>query len=411
MLRKYLINILKIRTFLFFNIIIFIAKIIYSFYTNFTINSFEDFSIAYNLAKYGIYSEFLEVGSTAYKLPIYPLFLSSIIYLFPKSYVEIIILFQHLFYFFIPVLIIKITKIFDAEKIGLITAYLFILSPAYFYYSNIIEVTNIFIPILLIWIYFYSKIYKKIYNSNYYFILFSLITAILFLTQVIIIPLALFLILFLIISKKIVIKNLFLIAILSSVFYSPWIIRNYFAFDRFIPTKTPVWQNIYLSYTPMVNLLDKVKVISSENEKKTFQMRKHISEFEMEKMYKRETLYALKGKEEIIPLKMAQNILLIWYVPSRYFYDNSFNILFGRKIFLIFFNILTIISLYQLFKRNKKLFFLSILVFINFTFPYTIGHAANTRFKLDFEWYQYFLVACLFYNIYEKRIETKKSET
>ena len=223
-------------------------------------------------------------------------------------------------------------------------------------------------------------------------------------------PLAVFLVLYLLVSKKIILKNWIFIFTLALIFYSPWVIRNYIVFDKFIPTKTPVWQNIYLSYTPMVNVLDKVKLVSSKNEIKTFQMRKHISEFEMEKIYKKETLKVLKGKQEIVLLKMIQNTVLLWYVPSRFFYDNSFKIVFGRKIFVILLNIFTISALFILFKNNKKLFYLSIIVFINFTFPYAIGHAANTRFKLDFEWYQYFLVAYLFYYFYKKLTKTKKSD-
>ena len=103
MQRKFLNNLVKVKTFLAFNLIIFIAKIFYSIHNNFSTNYFEDWSIANNLAKFGVYSEFMEVGSTAYKLPIYPLFLSSVIYFFPKNSTEIIIILQHVLFFFIPI--------------------------------------------------------------------------------------------------------------------------------------------------------------------------------------------------------------------------------------------------------------------------------------------------------------------
>lgn len=207
------------------------------------------------------------------------------------------------------------------------------------------------------------------------------------------VPLAVLLIVYLLISKKVNFKNWIYIVVFSSVSYSPWIVRNYIVFDKFIPTKTPVWQNIYFSYTSYVNILDEVKLISDENQEKTFRLRRHVSEFEMEKIYKKEALKALGGRKNIVFLKMTQNVLLLWYVPSRYYYDNSIKIVLGRKFIVCLFNFFTILSLLFLFKNNKKLFYLSILVFINFTVPYTIGHAANTRFKLDFEWYQYFLVS------------------
>lgn len=377
MLKKIINNLLQVKILLIFNIVIFIAKFIFSYKNKFSTNCFEDWSIASNIAKYGVYSEFIEVGSTAYKLPVYPLFLSAIIYLFPKNAFESIIIIQHIVYFFIPILFILIARLFNAEKIGILTGFIFLFSPAYFFYSNIIEVTNVFIPVLLIWIYFYLKIYLKNYKTNYIYILFSLITAILFLTQIVVVPISILLIIYLLISKKLNFKNWIYIVVFSSVFYSPWIIRNYIVFDRFIPTKTPVWQNIYLSYTSSVNILDDVKLISDKNSEEIFRLRRHVSEFEMEKIYKRETLKVLDGKQNIVFLKMAQNVMLLWYVPPRYFYDHSMKIVFGRKIFVLLLNFFTIISLFYLFKSNRKLFYLSILFFINFTLPYSVGHAQH----------------------------------
>lgn len=393
MLNKYINKLLDVKSFLAFNIFVFIAKVVFSFQNKFETNYFEDWSIANNLAKYGVYSEFIEVGSTAYKLPIYPLFLSVFVYLFPNQHLPIIIIAQHLIYFFIPILLICIAKLYNIQKVGILTAYFFVFSPAYFFYSNILEATNVFVLILLTWIYLYSKIYLKIYKTKHIFTLFSFVTAVLFLTQIVIVPLGVLLIFYLILSRKVSFRNWMYVLVLSCVLYSPWVIRNYMVFDRFVPTKTPVWQNIYFGFTPLVNVWDEVVLVSEKNEKSTFQMRKHISEFEMEKIYKRETLKAIQGKSKLVALKMVQNTLLLWYVPSRYYHDNSLKIVLGRKVFVCVLNILTVFSLLFLYRNHRKLFFLSLLVFINFTLPYLIGHAANTRFKLDFEWFQYFLVS------------------
>lgn len=161
MLKNSFNKLITFNIFMFFNVMVFLAKIIYNFYNDFSTDYFEDWSIASNLVKYGVYAEFIDVGSTAYKLPIYPLFLSLFIYLFPKNASDVIIVIQHFFYFIIPLIIIFISRILNKEKIGIITSYLFIFSPAYFFYSNVIEATNIFIPILLVWVFFYLKIYKQ----------------------------------------------------------------------------------------------------------------------------------------------------------------------------------------------------------------------------------------------------------
>lgn len=402
MLKNSFNKLITFNIFMFFNVMVFLAKIIYNFYNDFSTDYFEDWSIASNLVKYGVYAEFIDVGSTAYKLPIYPLFLSLFIYLFPKNASDVIIVIQHFFYFIIPLIIIFISRILNKEKIGIITSYLFIFSPAYFFYSNVIEATNIFIPILLVWVFFYLKIYKEFYTNNFHYIIFSLITALLFLTQVVIVPVAITLIIYLLISKKIIFKKFIFIVFFLSFFYSPWVIRNYIVFNKFIPTKTPVWQNIFLSFTESVNVIDEVKIIPRRLELQVLGKRAQLPELEMESIYKQKTLKAIEGKEEVFFLKAIQNIALLWYVPPRYFYDHSMKIVFGRKIFVLLLNFFTIISLFYLFKSNRKLFYLSILFFINFTLPYSVGHAANTRFKLDFEWYQYFLVSYLIY-YYSKR--------
>lgn len=193
-----------------------------------------------------------------------------------------------------------------------------------------------------------------------------------------------------------------------AVFYSPWVIRNLETFEKVILTKTPFWQNIYLGFTPEVNIWKDVVLISENHERFTFKLRYSIDEFKMEEIYKQETLRVINGDEGKLFKKGLQNAILLWYVPSRYIHDDSLAILFGRKIFVILLNILTILGLIFLHRKNKICFLAFIIIFVGFTVPYMIGHAANTRFKLDFEWLQYILIAILIGDFLQKRklIET-----
>ncbi|ODS89279.1 MAG: hypothetical protein ABS44_05250 [Chryseobacterium sp. SCN 40-13] len=106
----------------------------------------------------------------------------------------------------------------------------------------------------------------------------------------------------------------------------------------------------------------------------------------------------LNGKETAFFKKAIQNAFLLWYVPARY-YDDGFAALFGRKFMVLGMNIVTVFALFYFFRCHRRFFYFSILVFFNFTVPYMIGHAANTRFKLDFEWFQYAFISLF---IYEK---------
>lgn len=407
MLRLVLDKLLTIKVFVFFSILILLLKIAYSFYSGFSGLHFEDWSIAENIVNNAQYAEFIKIGPTAYKLPVYPLFLSFFMYVFPGFYSESIVICQHLIFFIIPFLIIKILKIFNKEKAGIIAAYIFIFSPAYFYYSNVYESTNLFIPIFLVWIYTFLKIFKGHYKALNHYIFFGLITAILLLTQVVVAPLVGVLIMSLIVLRKATFKSILVVACSFVVLYSPWVIRNYTTFDKVILTKTPVWQNIYLSYTPNANIWNKVNLIPAKNEVVTFKMRSHVDEFKMEEIYKKQVQDALKGKKEVIFLKGIQNAIIIWTVPSRYFYDNSLGILLGRKLFLLVINSLTLISLVYYFKRNKLLAFSFLLLFVAFTMPYVVGHAANMRFKLDFEYFQYMLIGLFLVDYCKERIKIK----
>ncbi len=393
-LRKF--NMLNQRVFLIFSIIILAAKIGYSIFKGFPGGTYEDWDIAQNLVKYGVYSEFIYIGPTAYKLPAYSLFLSFFIWLFGDFAKEVVVIIQHLILFFVPLQIIGVFRVFNKTPAGILAGYFFIFSPFYFYYSNVLEITNIFIPVFLLWIHQYLRIYKSRAASKTDILLLGGITGVLFLTQVIVVPLVLVLIAGMFFQRRIRLSATVLMLGTAAMVYSPWVIRNYVAFDKVILTKTPFWQNIYLSLIPPVNVLDSVKLISAEHDLYTFQLRKTVDEFEMEKIYKTEVLRVLEDREEVFVVKALQNAGLLWYVPTRYFYDNSAGVA-ARKIFVILLNLITLFAMFHLWRRYRLLFWVSLLVFGAFTAPYMIGHAANMRFKLDFEWFQYSLVALFLY--------------
>lgn len=389
-------QILSYRTFLVFNFLIFTAKMVYSFVADFPGKKIEDWYIGVNFYKYHVYAEFVELGPTAYKLPVYPLLISFFNFIFSGVAREALIIFQHFLYFLIPVLFFKICGLFKKEKAGIIAGYFFIFSPAYFMYSNIIEVTNIFIFIFLVWLFYYSKIFLGKGIRNLYFILFGLLTALLFLTQVIVIPFCILLIIFLVVYKKIKFSKFLIIGACIVLGYSPWVIRNYLAFDRIILSKTPVWQNIHSGFYEEHNIIPELKLISIKEMNEKLEMRSKVNELVMEEVYKKEIKEKLGTDWKLKFTKKAfQNLFFLWYVPPRYFYDQSFEIFWGRKVYSIILNILTLFSLIGL-RKNKLLFYGSVLLFVNFSLPYMIGHAANTRFKLDFEWFQFILIGLFF---------------
>jgi len=388
---------------------IFILKVVFSAKSGFKAEHFEDWSIAENIAAYGKYAMDVKFGSSAYKLPVYPLFLSAYMKVFGTGPATVwIIITQHLFYFLIPVLLIGIFQNFRSKEAGFMAAYFFIFSPSYFYYSNIMEATNIFLPLFIGWIYIYSVIWRK-GVSNRGFIIFSMLAAIVALTQVVAVPVMALLGLVLLVSRKISLPKIMVVVSLSALCYAPWVIRNYITFDTVILSKSPVWQNMYLGYIPDYQILD-YNFVSEQHKKETFARISQHNEFEDEGIYRSEVEKIIR-KDHWAPVKKAvNNIISLWFVPKKYFDDNSLSVVIGRKLYVMILNIALLISLVYFFRRNRMLFFVLILVFAGFTFPYLIGHAANIRFKLDFEWVQTSVIALWMGSYFLKSTQIKSAD-
>lgn len=391
------------KSFLVFNLLIFLAKIFFSAYHNFNAEFFEDWSIARNLATQGVYSWNIQYGSSVYKLPAYPLFLSFFIKCFGLfQSAKFIIITQHIFYFLIPVIIIKTFDNFKLRTAGFLSAYFFILSPAYFYYSNIIEATNIFILFFAIWIYFYSIFWTKRENSFKTIIAFSIVTALVALTQVVAIPIMGLMMLFLIFYKKLSLKSILTLACITVLVYSPWVVRNYVTFNKIIISKSPVWQNVFLGYIPDYQILSNNKFLTEEEKKVVFKKTAAHNEFVSEKIYEGEVLKIVE-KDKFAPIKKGlNNFISLWFVPKKYFDDNGLFVLIGRKLYVICMNLLLIVSLVYFFRINKKLFLFCCILLGGFTVPYLIGHAANIRFKLDFEWIEMSMISLFLFLKYLK---------
>ncbi|WP_100075649.1 glycosyltransferase family 39 protein [Chryseobacterium camelliae] len=407
--RPFIKKILEWKFFLVCNVMIFILKVVFSAKSGFKAEHFEDWSIAENIAAYGKYAMDMRFGSSAYKLPVYPLFLSAYIKVFGTGPATVwIIITQHLFYFLIPVLLIGIFQNFRSKEAGFMAAYFFIFSPSYFYYSNIMEATNIFLPLFIGWIYIYSVIWRK-GVSNRGLIIFSMLTAIVALTQVVAVPVMALLGVVLLVSRKISLPKIMVVVSLSALCYAPWVIRNYITFDTVILSKSPVWQNMYLGYIPDYQILD-YSFVSEQHKKETFARISQHNEFEDEGIYRSEVEKIIR-KDHWAPVKKAvNNIISLWFVPKKYFDDNSLSVVIGRKLYVMILNIALLISLVYFFRRNRMLFFLLILVFAGFTFPYLIGHAANIRFKLDFEWVQTSVIALWMGSYFLKSTQIKSAD-
>lgn len=363
-----------------------ILRLIFSFQIGDPLNKVEDYKIGMNLASGNGYSLYKELGPTAIKTPTYPLLIYSFIKLFGSNHLLCLIMFQHLLIGIVPILIFYLMRAINFEKAGFISAILFLLHPSYFYYPQVLEVTNIFVPCALIWGILFVNFNKSIINSkvNSRIILgISFQTSLLTLIQ----PIAFFLCLILLVfALRKYLKTLVLVLFLIIIGLSPWIIRNYFDFNKFIPLKSPFWMNLYVGYTEENNGNKSLSFQNLNEVKRIDSLRSVINDNQMEPYYKTAFIQEFNKDKIKYVKKIFYQAGIYWWVPSRYFNDSSKSFLIVRKLPVLILNILFILSLIHLYKRYKIEFYLILSILLYFTLVYSLTQSANIRFKLDIEW-------------------------
>ena len=149
-----------------------------------------------------------------------------------------------------------------------------------------------------------------------------------------------------------------------------------------------------MGFTKETQYFPELQLVTSDVYKELSKKRYDTSEFAMEKLYREEVKKVTFGNSILFVKKAIYNLFHLWYVPARYMNDDSFDIKYLRKFYVLLIGILSLISLIVLFYNKELIIPVSyIIVFFLFSIPYMIGQAGNIRFKLDFEWIQFSLIA------------------
>lgn len=384
-------HILNYRSLLILAGILFIVKSLFSICYMSEFAYAEDWSIAMNLLTKGAYSLYDTAEPTAMKTPVYPLFIYSVVSIFGVSKLAVVLV-QNLLAVVSGVLLFKLSIRIFSERISFIIALLFMLHPSYFYYSNVLEVTNIFVPLALLSTLLYIRLLEDLSQVKMVSIVSTAsVFAITMLCQPITAPIFVVAIGCLILKKHFAIVAK--ISIIMALVFSPWIIRNYLEFNKLIPTKSPFWMNIYLGYLDFSHGNERYSIIPDSTIQMIRQMRNNFaSDVEMEAKYKEISINAISQSPMLYAEKTLWQAVLFWTYPPRYFDDASIKFLLIRKIPVYGLNVLLIISLYYAFRRDKQIFYITLSVLLFFTLVYSLTSSANIRYKLDIEWLQLILM-------------------
>jgi len=387
------------------SLIFLVLRLIIAFFFVEEFKSFEDYRIAQNIVEGNGYCLVPEWGATAIKAPAYPLFLSIFILLFGIYSKISIVITQHIIFSVIPFLLMKLSNEWGKyrkseerwKNIGAISAWIFLLHPSYYYYPNVIETTNIFIPLVILFLITILSVFNssdgqtKIGVLRQYVII-GILSGLLFLTQPVIIPALAVLLLIFLFRKNYKLSLIYLT--ISILIVSPWAIRNYYEFGKFIPAKSPFWYNLYNGWLPEFHGNKKFDIIPN-HEKQMIETKLIAgeSDVEMEKTFKDVFIRNTESHKALYIEKTFYQMFYYWYMPPSYVSDTRLTYIYARKLPVIILNALFILGMLYLFKSDRKLLLIIFFSLLYFTLIYGLTHTANIRFKLDVEWLEFFVIA------------------
>lgn len=366
----------------------------------------EDYKIAVNLVSGLGYCLYPAAGATAIKAPAYPLFLSAIFAIFGVKSIASVAIAQHIIGAFYPIITFKMARKIMSQKAAFIAAALWLVHPSYQYYSFAIEATNLFIISALVWLYYYvcALTDTTAFNTKRAALL-GLLSGLCYLVQPIsAIPVAAALIY--LIVKTGYTRGAVLIAS-GLLMISPWTIRNYMEFGKFIPGKSPMYMNLYVGYLELSHGKPEFSLIDSATNARIDTLKQYVNDVKMESVYADIIMPIIKSNPALYTKKAIWQAGIYWSVPPRYFNDYSVSFILARRAPMILLNLAFIISAIILYKSNKKLFIAYVLIMAYFTMIYALTATPNIRFKLDSEWL-IFLAIGLSYDFIRGRLGSKE---
>lgn len=356
------------------------------------IHAVEDFNIAQHLAHgdgfaYGGFEN--DYRLTALKAPVYPLFLAVFIILFGEASKLVIVLAQHALFAFLPIFFLRIGKAFEMELLGKIAALLFLLHPSYFYYPTVIEATNLFVPLALLWLESLVRLVKSAQSVRMR-LGFGWLSGLLILTQPIALLPIVLCVLWLFCTRAKFLMYIFTAMLLP---IAIWTARNWLVFEKVIPTKSPFYMNLYVGLLPEYTGLNWFEFLDSTQIQQLNKLHQTLGDVEMEAHYRKTFVTAVKEKPMLYLQKTCWQAMLYWLVPPRYFEQMTIQFFLVRLLPVAVLNVLFVLGIIKLWKINSSLAVGLLLTLAYFTAVYALTHVANIRFKLDIEWIELFACA------------------
>lgn len=350
------------------------------------IHGAEDLDIARHLARgegFSIYDR----GPTTAKGPFYPALLALFIRLgAPPENLWPVALLQHLMLAWMPLLLYRLGNAMGLAGIGSIAGWLFALHPSFLYYPTVLENTSIFIFLTAIWALGLYRLRERLNPAWMGFI--GVWWGLMWIEKpVAFLPMTAAALLLLSWRRWIRLLPIAFIPV------GLWALRGYLTFGYPTWTKTFAGQHTFaMSWHPDMAIAGRYTVSTdlAHQMDSLFLLPEDISG----------PIFARMGREIFHQqglLRVAERTLLqaliFWWIPPRYWGDNSVRIWFARKLPVLLINALFLLGLLYGWKRYRRLTAFILLSSLYVTLFYAANHVLNIRYRLDVEWLQLYVCA------------------
>ena len=334
----------------------------YEYLTQNLINEGE-YSLSYR--EYGDYKALLAPGYSMLTYAVYSIFGTS----------HILMLFiQYLLMFGGACIVYLIsTELFGNKRFALASSVMMSIHPGLIHYgSDMLHQLNLYLPLFYTTIYFLILSYK--YEKTKFFVLAGFFGGLGMLSRATIMPIIGLSFIMLLLLKRKQFKELFPKVIFAGVVllivYSPWVIRNYMVFDKFIFAQTNKWESFWIGNNAEATgghyKTDGTLVLNSKPDEMQKEINESNSELLDNKIFKKYAMDFVKENPGIFVKGLFRKAFYYWwYAPHT-------GILYPKKVVLLakvaymFFMLLVFYGFYYCYKEklfNKTFVFPGVFIF------------------------------------------------
>jgi len=288
-----------------------------------------------------------------------------------------LILFSQVFLASISVIIFyKINKLFLPNKISLFNALLFSLFPLYAYSCSQISSASLHIFLAMFFYYFFFQIVNN--KKKLSIFLFSLIAGLLILTRREFIAIFALSSLYLFLFFKIPIKKILLIILITLITTSPYLIRNFIAFEK-ITIQAGFGYNLWKANNPNAKVEGSLLIDDELQQKIGAIPKDKFYRINEDKIFLKEAIKNIKENPKLYLILYLKKIISFLFIDIDSSQNNYYNPLHYIPVL-----VLGITSLFGIFLSSKKSYSLNYLILIFFLYIMVFSiFALLPRYKLS----------------------------